>query len=297
MSDPLTVLGIDAADYRLAQRWDCENLLLDNHREIKTFSYSLDVPATLEVWPSIATGQPPQEHGVVLNQQGWDNTTGLDILVKLAQLLPEKVHSGLLRLKEYQFGSSIHQTESAHIFDRGSVYNWPGLTPCFDWNLESEWFRNVTTGDLSEEEFRRRYLGSAGKSIGWLAGQSTAGVPIAGAHVHYLDHMGHLYAKRSDPLKSAYEEMDALVGWLREQVDRLVIISDHGMQTTSTDDSDPGVHSPHALMATTETEELPESVMDVRDWLEERVDGNGNETESEATVDAPMEHLQDLGYL
>src|SRR5699024_7495739 len=135
------------------------NLLLDNHREIKTFSYSLDVPATLEVWPSIATGQTPREHGVVLNQQGWDNTAGLDILVKLAQLLPEKAHSGLLWLKEYQCGSSIQQTESAHIFDQGSVYNWPGITPCFDWNLEGEWFSEVTEGDLPEEEFRRRHLG------------------------------------------------------------------------------------------------------------------------------------------
>ena len=297
MSDSLTVLGIDAADYRLAQCWDCENLLLDNHREIKTFSYSLDVPATLEVWPSIATGQPPREHGVVLDQMGWDNTAGLNILVKFSQLLPDTAHSLLSRLKECQFGSSVQQTTMAHVFDEGSVYNWPGVTPCFDWNLEGEWFRDVTTGDLSEKEFRRRYLGSAGKSIGWLAGQSIAGVPIAGAHVHYLDHMGHLCAKRSDPLKSAYEEMDALVGWLRNQVDRLVIISDHGIQTTSTDDSDPGVHSPHALMATTETGELPESVMDVRNWLEERIDGNVEEVESAATVDAPMEHLRDLGYL
>ena len=297
MSDSLIVLGIDAADYRLARRWDCENLLLNNHREIKTFSYSLDVPATLEVWPSIATGQTPREHGVVLNQIGWDNTSGLNILVKFAQLLPETAHSLLSRLKEYQFGSSVQQTTVANVFDEGSVYNWPGLTPCFDWNLESEWFRDVTAGDLSEEQFRCRDLGSAGKSIGWLAGQSTAGVPVAGAHVHYLDHMGHLYAKRSDSLKSAYEEMNALVGWLRKQVDRLVIISDHGMQTTSTDDSDPGVHSPHALMATTETGELPESVMDARDWLEERINESVDEAESEATVDAPMEHLRDLGYL
>jgi hypothetical protein len=297
MSDSLTVLGIDAVDYRLAQRWDCENLLLDNHENINTFSYSRDFPATIEVWPSIATGQTPREHGVVLDQMGWDNTSGLNLLVKFAQLLPDTAHSLLSQLKEYQFGSSIQQTEATHIFDQGSIYNWPGVTPCSDWNLEKEWFSDVTEGELPEQEFRRRHLGSTGKGVGWLAGQSLAGVPISGAHVHYLDFMGHLYASRPDILKSAYKEMDALVGWLRQQVDRLVLISDHGMQTTSTDDSDPGVHSPHALMATTETGELPESVMDVRDWLEERIDGSADEAESKATVDAPMEHLQDLGYL
>ncbi|RJT07991.1 alkaline phosphatase family protein [Halococcus sp. IIIV-5B] len=297
MGKALTVLGLDAVDYRLAQRWDCENLLLNNHRELKTFSYSLDVPATLEVWPSIATGQPPQEHGVVVNQIGWDNRTGLNIVVKLAQLLPDTVHSSLLQLKKDRLGSSIQQTEAAHIFDRGSVYNWPGLTPCLDWNLEGEWFSGVTEGNLSEEEFRRRHLGSAGKGIGWLAGQSLANVPISGAHIHYLDHMGHLYGKRPETLRSAYMEMDALVGWLRQQVDRLVIISDHGMQTTSTDDSDPGVHSSHALMATTEFGELPTNVMDIRDWLDERVVEDTEERESKATVDAPMEHLRDLGYL
>jgi predicted AlkP superfamily phosphohydrolase/phosphomutase len=70
MTETLTVLGIDAADYRLARQWDCSNILLGNSQEIQTFSYSLDVPATLEVWPTIATGKLPQEHGIVLDQVG-----------------------------------------------------------------------------------------------------------------------------------------------------------------------------------------------------------------------------------
>lgn len=297
MTKTLAVLGIDAADYRLARHWDCSNILLDNSQDIQTFSYSLDVPATLEVWPTIATGKLPQEHGIVLDQVGWDNTAGLSIIVRMTRLLPERIRSSLVRLKESQFGSSVPQVESTHVFDRGSVYNWPGVTPCFDWNREGDWFREVTSGDLSEQEFRRRHLGNAGKGVGWLAGQSIAGVPIAGAHVHYLDHMSHLYAKRPDSLKSVYEEMDALVGWLRKQIDRLVIVSDHGMQTTRTDDPDPGVHSRHALIATTEAGALPKSVTDVRDWLEERIEVSVAGMESVAAVDAPMEHLRDLGYL
>ena len=107
MSDSLTVLGLDAADYRLAKRWDCENLLLDNHCGIRTFSYSLDVPATLEVWPTIATGVTPEEHGVVLDRMGWDATPGLALFVRLAQALPEAAHSWLSRLKGCLFGSGV----------------------------------------------------------------------------------------------------------------------------------------------------------------------------------------------
>lgn len=45
----LAVIALDAADYRLARQWNCENILLDNPGRIETFAYSKDKPITLEV--------------------------------------------------------------------------------------------------------------------------------------------------------------------------------------------------------------------------------------------------------
>lgn len=296
MPTTLAVLGLDAADYRLAKVWECENILLENHTELKPVTHSLDVPATLEVWPTIATGLPPAEHGIVLDSVGWDNTAGLSILVRLAQLLPESAHSRLKQLKDCFSDSIYPQTDASHVFEAGSVYNWPGLTPAVEWEREGTWFEQATEGEMSTGEYIRRYFGTTGKCIGWLAGQARANVAIAGVHVHLLDHMGHMYARRPTELRRMYDRLDSMIGWLRSTVDRLVILSDHGMQTTATDDDDPGVHSNHALIATTEPGPLPSDVVDVRDWLEDHLRYEENDR-SITTVDAPREHLEDLGYL
>ncbi|WP_323174532.1 alkaline phosphatase family protein [Natrialba sp. PRR66] len=298
MSETLCVLGLDAADYRLATRWQCSNLLLETNAELESISYSLDVPATLEVWPSIATGTPPAEHGVVLDSVGWDNTSGLNVLVRMAQLLPDAASERLATAKERLDEGGFPYTDDPTVFDDGSVRNWPGVTPALDWERESEWFEQATEGRMATAEFMRRYFGSTGSCLGWLAGQALSDVPIAGVHAHILDHAGHMYARRPAELRTVYERIDALVGWLRSRVDRLVIVSDHGMQTTATEDPEPGVHSEHALVATTEPGPLPTDVLSVRPWLEDRIEADGEGTsDPTASVDAPREHLEDLGYL
>lgn len=63
-SNTVCVLALDAADHELATRWECDNLLLDEHAELGTFAHTKDVPYTPEVWATVATGAGPEEHGV-----------------------------------------------------------------------------------------------------------------------------------------------------------------------------------------------------------------------------------------
>lgn len=300
MTSTVAILGIDAADYQLCNEWNCSNLLLDSHHLINSVAYSIDVPATLEVWPSIATGLRPSKHGVILDPTDRDSENLLYRLgVGMNQLLPDPLRDWIHQLKEQQIGTKYPQTSSPTIFSRkgGSVYNWPGVTPCHDWRREGKWFKAVIEGNMSEQEFYKRHIGDVGKGVGWLAAQRQVNIPVAGVHVHMLDHMGHLYAERPDELRRAYEDVDALVGWLREVVDRLIIISDHGMQSSVFDDSNPGVHSWRSFIATTgEYDSLPDSVLDVNDWILELVDDENND-QTKTTADAPIEHLQDLGYI
>lgn len=300
--ESIAVLGIDAADHALAEQWKCENLLLDTHQPLKSFSYSIDVPATLEVWPSIATGLHPTEHGVMLQASDRDmHSRVYRIAVQANQTLPLPLRDRLREIKQRFGGVTSPQTSASTIFQAsgGTVYNWPGVTPCDDWQRESEWFEAVVEGEMSEQEFYKRHLGHVGKGIGWLAAQIEAGVPVAGVHVHMLDHMGHLYGDRPDELRRAYIDVDSLIEWLCRKVDSLVILSDHGMQSTAIDaDTEAGVHSERSFVAAKGVDEtLPQSVFDVHDWLLDQVSEVKKKEETVTTADAPMEHLEDLGYL
>ncbi|WP_306052632.1 alkaline phosphatase family protein [Natronococcus wangiae] len=297
----MIVLGIDAADYRLAKRWDLENLLLDNHASLETFSHSLDTPSTIEVWPSIATGLSPEEHGLSVgsgDRLEWENPV-LKLGSRITSHLPTEVRYQLGRpFRRASALESARIDESvSHLFETGYVRNWPGITPAREWGRASEWFGQVSRGELTDDEYVRREMGNDGQIIGWLEAQALSDVSLAGAHIHGLDHLGHVYAKRPEKLRNGYEIVDTLVGQLRELADELVIVSDHGMQQTLTDDPEPGVHSWHAMVSTTIDGELPDSVFDVRSWIEARLEGETRAENGAATIDAPTEHLEDLGYL
>jgi len=77
--------------------------------------------------------------------------------------------------------------------------------------------------------------------------------------------------------------------------DELLILSDHGMTNELIDDQnvDFGVHSFRAFAATTSDDPLPESVFDVRDWIEAHVE----DAEEEDAMEMPKERLRELGYI
>lgn len=293
----LLILGLDGADYRLCQRWGCQNLLLDSTIELKTDAHSIDVPATLEVWPSIATGLKPTEHGVLLDPSERQTRSWYHRVANRAvQQLPNTITQWVVEIKQSAVGTGKPITDSSHIFERGAVTNWPGITPCHDWQEEGDWLTAVHADEMTEAEFVRRHKTHLLRQLGWSVGAVEADYPVAGVHVHFLDHMGHLFAERPDRLREAYELTDRYVGWVREHANEVLIVSDHGMQTTETEDPDPGVHSWHALAAVTGNGEPPESIYDVREWAEQRI-GEDMSDEQYGGIDAPMSHLEDLGYI
>lgn len=97
MVENIVVIALDAADYALAREWDCENILLETHGEIETFTYGTETPSTLEVWPSVATGLHPEDHRIINENeaaQSWGNPV-LRMGSKVTQYLPTTVRSTL----------------------------------------------------------------------------------------------------------------------------------------------------------------------------------------------------------
>ena len=297
MNDTLTVLAMDSADYLLAREWNCKNLLLDSHAQIETFTFGESSPSTLEVWPTVATGLSPEEHGIVSTSgaQDWEHPI-LRLGSTITRHFPDSMRRTLGR-PFHQAGvkKTFAKTDAEHVFSDGHVFGWPGITDAENlgeaWNL----IRRTTFDETSTQHFEGKLLGNTGQELAWAVRMSKTEAPIVGVHSHSLDIAGHVYCQQESKLRSVYEFVDSLVGWVRSEVDRLVIVSDHGTQTAYTDDEEPGRHSMRSMIGTTESGPLPESVFEVQEWLEERKRvGDAEKTQVES--DAPIEHLRDMGY-
>lgn len=293
---PISVIALDAADYELAKRWSCENMLLEHNGPLETFSYTYEDPYTPEVWASVATGLHPTEHGVHgRNDEEWSSAT-LNFLSSSARYLPSSFRSRLGSALDQKVSSrSISITDQPHVFSSGKVYEWPGISESP--HLIEAWdvIERAENGELSEEELFSDLIGDFGKKIGWLSAMKTTSTPIIGTHIHYLDIAGHVFAKREQSLKEMYQRANSLLDIIASNTSRLVIMSDHGMQTSFCGDDNPGEHSRRALISTNFDSDIPEDVFSIANWLEEIT---ATERESrQASVDAPTDHLKDLGYM
>lgn len=302
VTDTLAVIALDAADYRLAEEWNCRNVLLDNHDRIETFAYSRDQPITLEVWTSVATGAHPREHGLSSTgeQQTWTNPLLRSASAVAPYVLPKPARIRLGTLLRGDGGDTeltFRQTDHDHAFPAGGVYAWPGITPATHLSQTWHWLELAESGDITHDELWRRLYANAGKELGWVLGMNETSLPVVGVHMHVLDAAGHAYATSEDDLRAVYERVDEMLGTIRQQVDRLVVLSDHGMEVDWIDgDDDPGSHSWRASFGTTESGPLPERLLDVRSWLDDHVESRSEATDA-AELDATRAQLEDLGYL
>lgn len=299
MGDTLAVLALDAADYRLARKWDCENILLDEAGRLETFTYSLDHPFTPEVWASVATGLHPNEHGVREDAADW-NSLPLRLASKMTHFFPHKVRNQLGKpFRKRGLEQEIHRTSSSHAFEQGVAFGWPGIADAEHLSEAWKWASQINRDQLTEESLHQKTLGNTGKELGWLVGMETANVPIAGVHSHILDITGHTYATRQSKLREYYEFVDEMVGQLRREVSKLVILSDHGMQVSWIDDESPGSHSMRAMVSSTSNVDgsLPFSVFEVREWLEANTGMALEDDDTRATMDTAEGRLRELGYI
>jgi hypothetical protein len=182
------------------------------------------------------------------------------------------------------------------VFDR--VFGWPGITSADHLWEAWQWFHQAKDNELTTRELDRNLRGNTGQELGWLAAMSKSKCSLIGVHAHVLDVVGHVSATDPERLRYVYEWVDELVGWLRSVIGRLVVISDHGMQTTVTNDDDPGRHSMRAFVASQGiSSPVPESVFDVSEWLDAERGTQTDDDREEVDISGIREHLGELGYL
>ncbi|MGB9932001.1 alkaline phosphatase family protein [Haloarcula amylolytica] len=296
--ETLTVLALDAADHDLLKRWDCENILLDNNTKLETYCHTYNHPSTVEVWATMATGVGPEDHNAIMGpSMEWHNPL-VNFASEIATVLPDDWREWLGRFAHNFSNAGYPQTDLPHVFEEGLVAWWPGITPAETVVDAVKWTTESVVGEnLGYAELWGNMKGNCARSLAYLEGASEFDVPIVGAHCHMLDTAGHTFSKSEDELRKAYKWVDEQIGQLEEEADRLVILSDHGMQTNCiTEDTDPGTHSMRAIVSTNFEASLPNSVFDVSDWLEKNTLERAGE-ESKAMSDTTREQLEDLGYI
>jgi predicted AlkP superfamily pyrophosphatase or phosphodiesterase len=322
----LVVLGIDALDPELVDPDEHPHLTLDTYHSIETIVSSSGEPSTHELWPSIITGLPPEEHGLVLDDGvSWENPV-LSVLSVIADFaVPDKIQT--------RVGAWLLTNTEADAFRTpASYYEKNGLSTVFD-DRSSKAIgvpNYVVAPETEDREHQlRRHMGELFERDPDAKGGHRSADPVTFyeqclemamiriarvrralrsreyelvfGYTSGLDLIGHVSHSRPELQEGAYEELNEFVGEVRddlEENDELLLVSDHGLQD--------GLHTKEAMVAGTnvETIERINSVLDVRGALEAALDSGVHQTEkrwgdasSDERSEAVREQLEDLGYM
>lgn len=298
----LVVLALDALDAGLVEHFDIEAFRLNSSGGIETFAHTQDTPYTPEVWATVATGLPPEDHGVTgAGTSEWENPV-LSALSRVSGRFSESTRGTLGGFVRRHTGERerIGETDADSVFDRDGavVHNWPGV---HDGSyLQRAWdLMNAASDGAPRHEFERDLFGLCAEQFGWAREMLNHPVSLAGVHVHTLDAAGHAYADDEAALRRVYGRVGAFVAGVEAALgpdDDLLLLSDHGMRTAfypGDEGEDPAGHSWRAYASTT-ADDRPTSVFEVREWIEARVTDTRVEREE---LDMPTERLRELGYL
>lgn len=297
----LVVLALDALDPVHVERAGTDEFRLSVSGECETFAHMYDKPHTSEVWPTVATGRHPEDHEVTKEGTSrWDNPV-VDFASRFTGRLSGSHRAVLGDVVQRLTGAEweIQEVESPTVFDGPGrvVHNWPGVHRGEELQRAWDVFRRANQGDMSEQEFDRRIRGIAAEQFGWVREMLDHDLNLVAAHVHVIDAAGHVYRRDERKYYDTYRWTAEKLAEVRSAMgadDELLILSDHGIETAWIDgDDNPGSHSWRAFSATT-LETRPESVFEVRSWVEDHVEDATREGDE---LDVPEEQLRDLGYI
>ena len=297
----LIVLGIDALDPVHINMFEMDEFLLSTSGKCTTFAHMYDKPHTSEVWPTVATGKHPSKHGVTQeNTSEWDNPL-VDFASRFTGRLSGRQRAILGKVAQRTTDADwkLQEVESDTFFDGPgrAVHNWPGVHRGSELQRAWDVFQQANQNDMSTQEFGRRICGIAAEQFGWVREMLNHDLNIVASHVHIIDATGHVYRNNRDRYYEAYRWTAERLREIRSAMgpnDELILLSDHGIETSwVSKDEDPGSHSWRAFSATT-LDTRPESVFEVKEWVENHVEEN---TVEEDDLELPEDQLRDLGYI
>ena len=320
----VVVFGIDALDPDIVDPVDHPNLVLDSHAAIETITSVAGEPSTHELWPTIITGLPPEEHGLKLDDGvAWENPLLRTGSTVADSVLPDAVQT---RLGAWL----LNNTDEDAFRMPASYYEERGLSTLLDGeHRRAIGVPNYVVEDTEDREHQlRRQMGELFERDPDATGGHESADPetfyeqcmemamvrtarvrralrsrrheLVFGYTSGLDLIGHVSHDRPALQERAYRELDEVVGELRDDLregDELVLVSDHGLQE--------GLHTDEAMVAATDpgVVDAVDGVRDVRAAIESLLDEGGHEPEQRddraggLESEAVREQLEDLGYV
>jgi hypothetical protein len=291
------VLGWDGLDADLVEAFDLSSAFGEHERRLSTFDNdALGTPHTYEVWPSIITGRPPEQHGIYAATEGegvaWDDPL-LQRTASLARhVVPKSLRTRtgeLLRERgaELDFKTPAYYRERGidTVFDRRTVraITVPNYATDRDQSLgldvdrgaELSEFLSVggDEGETNHElnvplpELEERLVEEVAKKTGVVRACLQREYDLVFVWFGYLDTVGHL-APSVDAhgwQERAYRRAARLTDDIRSAMqadDTLVCVSDHGLRD--------GHHTHDAFLGASNERATDgvRSVLGVRDGIE-----------------------------
>jgi hypothetical protein len=321
--EQIVVLGWDALDLELAERYGVADSFGAHQTKIKTYvNEHVGEPHTMELWPSMILGQPPSEHGIRAATPGdgidWDNPL-LDTASSLANgIVPQPVLTEIgARLRGR--GAGLGQKTAIEYREEGREVVFDARDrPISIPNYETEWDRrygldaardelwaalevdrSVSEGIEPQVDINRvqSILSQAyGRRVGLTLSALQAGRPLVWTWFGYLDSVGHMAPAVECSLQPvAYRVAASITELIRETAPpetAFVSISDHGLQD--------GSHTEYATLAADDSGivERVTAVDELAAWIRD-VDADGRAVGGDATQShgEMTEQLEALGYI
>jgi hypothetical protein len=326
----LVVLGLDALDPDIVDLEEHPALTLAAHGRIDTIVSAQGEPSTHELWPTIITGLPPHEHGLLVEEGvSWSNP-----LFSLGSRVADYVFPD--RLQTALGAYLLNATEADAFRAPASYYAEHELETVFDGreSLVIGVPNYVTESGEDREHQLRRSMGELFQRDPEATGGHRSADPetfyeqcmemvmvrvartrrgllgrryeLVFGYTSGLDLVGHVAYGRPGLQRAAYREANRFVAELRDDLgpdDDLLLVSDHGLQD--------GLHTDEAMVAATDPA-LVEAIDDVRDVRaavddalaegqclpdsDSRPTATGD-ADGDISGDAVREQLEDLGYM
>lgn len=321
----IVVLGWDALDIELANKYGLHGEFGSYRKRIETFSNPIvNEPHTRELWPSMITGQYPDEHGIHAVTEGdgidWNNPLLNVASTYGSKIIPQSVRTAIgQRLR--QRGAGLDQKQVAY-YDGNNVptlfhNDWaraisiPNYETAADRRYELDATRNGVWGELlvdrdgaegydpkipAEQQYSILYR-EVGKRLGHTTAAINAGNGLVWTWFGFLDTVGHIQPMVETPLeRDAYTHAANVTKQVRQNTSDetcVIAVSDHGLQD--------GDHTKYATLYSNcqSAVALIDSVVDIYDWVmgQELANTTPNTTDRTNSMDGVKDQLSDLGYI
>ena len=245
----IVLLALDALDYYLVDKWRMVNLKQEIYGKFdvdrRYYHWREPVPFSPTIWCTIATGEPPESHGV----RDWWRYKGvlerLRYLPLIRHIRGKRRILWRLGIKPKIVDKKVVKTT---LFDRIAGAN-AVYFPCYNDSseLHERLSKAINRGvrEYIEEVWRVHLI----RKKAFLEVFNSRGWRLLAGYFDIADLLGHVcFRKCRLQLLKAYISLDRLAASIRKGIDRqtlVLIISDHGMALSG--DGVSGNHTGYAF--------------------------------------------------